>query len=312
VRKLEGAGERGDVLVRAFPRANLDIGDPEAVSRIFDELPGGPPDVLVNAAAYNQVDLSESDGRAEADRINGEGPRLLAEASYAAGVRLVHVSTDYVLEGVGPTPLSEDSPPSPRTAYGRSKLRGEEQVRKTSVEAMIVRTSWVFGPGRNFVGAMLRQARLRREEEVEGPLRVVDDQRGCPTYAADLAGGILDLADAASVGSGDGGVYHLCNAPDPADDDAPTWWDFARAILDARGFEDIPIDRATTADFAAPAPRPAFSVLGCDRAAGRGVRLRSWREALAAYLDSPDLEVTRRLNDPDSDRSPDGRRDDAR
>jgi dTDP-4-dehydrorhamnose reductase len=300
VRLLEGSAGRANGLVRGFARAELDIGDAEAVSRIFENLPGGPPDALVNAAAYNQVDLCESEGRSEADRVNGEGPRLLAEVCERVGTRLVHVSTDYVLSGVGPTPLVEDSEPAPSTAYGRSKLRGEEQVRKTSVEAMIVRTSWVFGPGRNFVGAMLRQARLRRTGEVEGPLRVVDDQRGCPTYAADLAEGIRDLVESTVTGSGDGGVYHLCNAPDPGDDAAPTWWDFARAILDARGFEDVPIDRATTADFAAPAPRPAFSVLACERAAEKGVRLRSWREALAAYLDSPDLELTRQLTDPTS------------
>ena len=155
-------------------------------------------------------------------------------------------------------------------------------------DAMIVRTSWVFGPGKNFVGAILRQAQLRREGEVQGPLRVVDDQRGCPTYASDLADAILVLVAA----SAPGGVYHWQNAADPGDPDAPTWWDFARAILDAAGYADLEVERVTSEEIAAPAPRPAYSVLGCGRAEAQGARRRSWREALAAYLDSADLQVT--------------------
>ena len=165
-------------------------------------------------------------------------------------------------------------------------------------DAMIVRTSWVFGPGRNFVGAILRQGRLRHSGEAEGPLRVVDDQRGCPTYAADLGEGIRQLVAATRPGAGRGGIYHLCNAADAGDGDAPTWWVFARAILDASGYDDLAIDRVTSADFVTPAERPAYSVLGCGRAASLGVRLRSWRDALADYLASPDVAVTRALQDP--------------
>jgi dTDP-4-dehydrorhamnose reductase len=254
--------------------------------------------VVVNAAAYNQVDRCEGEGREEAERVNGRGPGILAAACERVGARLVHVSSDYVFAGDATAPIREDARPAPRTAYGRSKLLGEEKVRAASSEAMIVRTSWVFGPGRNFVGTILRQARLRRSGEAEGPLRVVDDQRGCPTYSADLASGICRLASATARGRGQGGLYHLCNAPDPRDEDAPTWWDFARAILDASRYSELEIERLSSEQLAAPAPRPAYSVLACGRAAALGVKLRSWREALAAYLASPDLVTTVDQSDP--------------
>lgn len=299
VRSLtDEASAGGDVLARAFARSELDIGDPDAISSALDALDGGPPDVLVNAAAYNQVDRCESDGWPEAERVNGEAPGLLARACEELGARLVHVSTDYVLSGEGHGAIAEDADPAPRTAYGRSKLLGERRVQEASAEAIIVRTSWVFGPGRNFVGAILRQGRLRRSGEAEGPLRVVDDQRGCPTYAADLAEGIRRLASVTGPGAGQGGIYHLANAADPGDDDAPTWWDFARAILDGAGYGDLAIERVTSAEMVARAPRPAYSVLDCGRAASLGLRLRSWREALADYLDSPDVVATRALQDP--------------
>jgi dTDP-4-dehydrorhamnose reductase len=252
----------------------------------------------VNAAAYNQVDACEGPGVAEAERINGEAPGLLARACEAVGARLIHVSTDYVFPGVADVPIPEDAAPGPRTAYGRSKLLGEQRVQEGSPRAMIVRTSWVFGPGKNFVGAILRQGRLRRSGEVEGPLKVVDDQRGYPTYAADLAVAILELAVA--VGDGSGGIYHLCNGPDSRDEGPVSWWDFARAILDRQGYEDLAIERVTTQESGARAPRPAYSVMGCEKADALGVRLRSWRGALEAYLASPDLATTLALSDPNS------------
>ena len=277
-----------DRLVASLSHADLDIADSVAVARAFDGFEGGVPDVLVNAAAYNQVDRCESDGAEAALRTNGAGPGVLASVCGEAGTRLVHVSTDYVFSGDGGTPVREDATPAPRTAYGRSKLEGEQRVLDAAGDAMIVRTSWVFGPGRNFVGAILRQGQLRRSGELQGPLRVVDDQRGCPTYAADLADAIRVLA----VASAPGGIYHWQNAADPGDPDAPTWWDFARAILDATGYADLEIERVGTEDIAAPAQRPAYSVLSCERAEAYGAQRRSWREALVAYLGSPDLQAT--------------------
>jgi dTDP-4-dehydrorhamnose reductase len=287
VRGFSGA-ESTDRLLGAYSHAQLDIADRDAVGRVFGSFADGSPDILVNAAAYNQVDRCESDGADAAMRVNGEGPGILAAFCEDAGIRLIHVSTDYVFSGEGDYPVSEDAPPAPRTAYGRSKLEGEKRVRETSQAAMVVRTSWVFGPGKNFVGAILRQGRLRRTGDIEGPLRVVDDQRGCPTYAADLAQAIRTLAGC----SAPGGIYHWQNAPDPSDPEAPTWWDFARAVLDGAGYADLQIDRAQTEEMAAPARRPAYSVLGCERAELCGAARRSWRDALAAYLASPDLEAT--------------------
>ncbi len=286
VRELSKAGST-DQLAAAFSHADLDIADRDRVARAFDCWAGSPPDVLVNAAAYNQVDRCESDGAEAAMRVNGEGPGILAAACQAAGIRLLHVSSDYVFSGDSDAPVPEDAAPSPRSAYGRSKLAGEQRVREVSQQAIIIRTSWVFGPGKNFVGAIVRQARLRRAGEAEGPLRVVDDQRGCPTYAADLAEACRTLA----TGSAPGGIYHWQNAPDPGDPQAPTWWDFARAILDGAGYSDLEIDRVTTEDIAAAAPRPAYSVLGCERAEAHGASRRSWRDALAAYLGSEDFRT---------------------
>ena len=161
VRELSMAGST-DQLAAAFSHADLDIGDRDRVARAFDGWAGSPPDVLVNAAAYNQVDRCESDGAEAAMRVNGEGPGILAAACQAAGIRLLHVSSDYVFSGDSDAPVPEDAAPSPRSAYGRSKLAGEQRVREVSQQAIIIRTSWVFGPGKNFVGAIVRQARLRR------------------------------------------------------------------------------------------------------------------------------------------------------
>jgi len=263
-------------LVAALDHSELDIADPDALATVFGGLPGGAPDVLVNAAAMTAVDRCESE-RDLAFRVNAEAPGRLADLCAEEGVRMVHVSTDYVFDGRGPHPYREDDATGPETVYGASKLEGERRVRGASQEFLLVRTSWVFGPGKNFVKAILRQAQLRRSGEVTGPLRVVDDQLGCPTYAADLADGIQALVE-----SGARGIVHLSNA-EPA-----TWWDFARAILDATGHGHLEIERIATADIDLPAPRPRYSVLSCERAAGLGVRLRPWREALVAYLDSPD------------------------
>jgi dTDP-4-dehydrorhamnose reductase len=300
---------KADRLVAAFSHRDLDIGDAEAVaSRFqgFDSLEGGRPDVLVNAAAYNAVDRCESDGRDAARRVNAEGPGLLAAACERSGMRLVHVSSDYVLAGGGAvlagdgvTPLPETASPTPASAYGRSKAEGEQNVQRESSAALIVRTSWVYGPGRNFPGAILRQARLRRSGEEDGPLTVVDDQLGCPTYAADLAGGIRNLVRATGTDSRHAGIYHLCNAlpGELAPGEATSWWDFARAILDRQGYADLEIARGATADLKLAAPRPRYSVLACGRAAALGVKMRPWPDALDDYLASPDLRATLEMTD---------------
>jgi dTDP-4-dehydrorhamnose reductase len=276
-------GDPRQQLVAALDRAELDVGDAAAVEAFFEGMAPEPPDVLVNAAAFTGVDLCESE-EALAMAINGEAPGRLAQHCSRIGTKLVHVSTDYVFDGEASVPYPTSAPLAPASAYGRSKAEGERRVAAAQPEALVVRTSWVFGPGKNFVGAILRQAGLRRRGEVSGPLRVVADQAGTPTYAADLASGLLSLATlAAEDGRARelGGLYHLTNAGQT------TWWGFARAILDASGCADLEIERLATADLDLPAPRPLYSVLDCDRAAALGVRLRSWRDALVAYLESP-------------------------
>ena len=213
--------------------------------------------------------------REAAFAANARAPEQLARACADRGARFVHVSTDYVFAGDATEPYREEDATGPNTAYGRTKLAGEQRVRAVNADALVARTSWVYGPGKNFVAAILRQAALRRSGEVAGPLRVVDDQAGCPTYADDLATALRQLVAASA-----NGVVHLCNRG------AITWWDFARAILDETGHADLEIDRAKTADLDLPAPRPAFSVLDCSRAASLGVVLRPWRDALVSYLGS--------------------------
>jgi dTDP-4-dehydrorhamnose reductase len=236
---------------------------------------------VLNAAAHTAVDRAESE-RAAARAANATGPAAIAALCRESGARFAHVSTDYVFDGQGTRPYREDDPTGPTTVYGRTKLEGEGLVLAANPDALIVRTSWVFGPGKNFVGAILNQARLRRCGEVQGPLGVVDDQTGCPTYAADLAKGIRGLLDAGVTG-----LAHLCNSG------AISWWDFARAILDETGHDSLAIDRTRTVDNPRPAPRPAYSVLDCSRAASSGVVLRPWREALVAYLETPEGRALR-------------------
>lgn len=265
--------------VVACPRSQLDLGDGPRIAAVCEAWALGPDVVVANAAAHTGVDACETEVEA-AMAANAAGPAALARACAEAGAQFVHVSTDYVFDGLGEAPYVESHPTAPTTAYGRTKLEGEERVLAACPDSLIARTSWVFGPGRNFVVAILRQANLRRTGEVEGPLSVVDDQQGCPTYAADLAQGLRDLVAARASG-----IFHLSN------EGATTWWGFARAILDKTGYDDLVIERGQTAVLNLPAPRPAYSVLDCSRAAALGVVLRSWQEALADYLQSEDSPV---------------------
>ena len=267
------ADPRAEV-VAAVDLPEVDVADPAAVDRLFAGL---AVDVVVNAAAYTHVDRCEREPEV-AHRANAEAPRLLAEASARAGCRFVHVSTDYVFAGDSERPYREDDPTGPHSAYGRTKLAGEVAVQAVSSDVLIVRTSWVFGHGRNFLAAILDQAGKRRRGDAEGPLRVVADQHGRPTWAEDLAGGLLALLEA-----GAGGLYHLTGGGDVA-----TWWDLARQCLDETGHEDLVVERIATSELDLDAPRPAWSVLDCSKADALGVRLRDWREAVAAYLRSPE------------------------
>jgi dTDP-4-dehydrorhamnose reductase len=185
----------------------------------------------------------------------------------------VHVSTDYVFAGDGTRPYREDDPRC--VGVRPQQLEGERGAPRCASAG--VRTSWLYGRGRNFVAAILAQAEERRRQADPAPLRVVDDQRGRPTYAVDLAAAIHALVEAEARG-----LYHVANRGEA------TWWDLARASLDEAGFGDLGVDRIRTQDLSLPAPRPTYSVLDCSKAEALGVRPRSWREALRAYLRSPD------------------------
>jgi dTDP-4-dehydrorhamnose reductase len=265
--------ERDGIPVRAAD-LEVDIADPQAVERFLGAPPR--PAVVANAAAYTHVDRCEREPDT-ADRVNREGPLVLARACRALGAKLVHVSTDYVFPGDGSHPYRETDPTEPRSCYGRTKLAGERAVLDTCEDALVVRTSWVFGRGRNFLAAILAQAGERRSGKASGPLRVVDDQRGCPTYAVDLAEGLTRLVEARARG-----LYHLANAGET------TWWELARLCLDEAGYPDLAVERIRTRDLDLPAQRPAFSVLDCSKAEALGIAMRPWREAVRDYLHSAD------------------------
>ena len=252
----------------------LDIADHDSLASFLQGLVA--PVVVVNAAAMTHVDRCERQPAA-AWRANADGPERLAQVCEERGFRLVHVSTDYVFAGVAARPYREDDPPAPASEYGRSKLEGERRVLSRCASALVVRTSWVFGRGRNFVAAILAQAEERSRRGDLTPLRVVDDQRGRPTYAADLAAGIRALVAADARG-----LYHVANRGEA------TWWQLARASLDEAGFGDLGVDRIRTQDLSLPAPRPTYSVLDCSKAEALGLRLRSWEDALRAFLRSSD------------------------
>jgi dTDP-4-dehydrorhamnose reductase len=257
--------ESPDDVVRAVDLDVLDITDSAAVLALATEF---APDVIVNAAAYTAVDAAESNEDL-AYRVNATGPAVLAAAAGRLGARLVHVSTDYVFAGDGDHPYEVGDEPAPRSAYGRTKLAGELAVRELlPADSYVVRTAWVYGAtGANFVKTM---AKLERERDT---VSVVDDQRGSPTWSADLARSLVALARS----SAPAGTYHCTGTGDT------TWWGFTRAIFEELGADPDRVLPTTTDAFPRPAPRPAYSVLS-DRAwrdAGLPV-MPDWRDALRA------------------------------
>jgi dTDP-4-dehydrorhamnose reductase len=273
------AAAPGHEIAAAVDLPDVDIAEPEVVKALLTSR-GAPADYVVNAAAFTHVDRCQTEP-ALAHAANAVGPGVLAEACALAGSTLAHVSTDYVFAGDAETPYREGDEPAPATAYGATKLEGERRVFAASRDSLVVRTSWVFGEGRNFIAAILNQGRARRDGSASGPLAVVDDQHGRPTYAEDLAAAIVALLE-----GGARGLYHVANAG------VATWWDLARKSLDLAGFSDLAINRIRTEDLDLPAPRPRWSVLDCSKAEAKGVRLRSWQKAVRAYLESDISPVT--------------------
>ncbi len=246
----------------------IDITSPDSVAAALD---ASRPDVVVNAAAYTAVDAAE-EHEDVALAVNGVGPGVLATAvSERPGVRLVHISTDYVFPGDARTPYDEDADPAPRSAYGRTKLAGERAVGGTLPDrGFIVRTAWLYGEhGANFVRTMLTLEASKPE------IAVVDDQRGQPTWSRDLAGQIVALVDSGAPA----GIYHGTSSGET------TWFGLTREIYELIGADPDRVSPTTTDAFPRPAPRPAYSVLGHQGWAAVGLSpIRDWREALAEAL----------------------------
>lgn len=253
--------------VVAVRRSDLDVTDVAAVASLIRDV---RPAMVINCAAFTKVDLAESETQA-AEAVNAVAPGIMADACNEVGAMLVHFSTDYVFDGTQEAPYRETDPTNPVSAYGRTKLEGERAAARAT-RGLIIRTSWVFGDGSNFVRTIIAAGRTRPE------LSVVDDQVGRLTYAPDLAAGALALIEA-----GGEGLFHLTGSGDPS-----SWADVAETALGLAGVDCV-VKRISTDEYFSGrqgpiAPRPQNSVLDCSRAEGLGVMLRDWREALAGYL----------------------------
>jgi dTDP-4-dehydrorhamnose reductase len=261
-RAVVTAGREAGHETIGLARAELDITDPSAVAMAVAI---HAPDAVINCAAWTDVDGAESDEHA-ATQVNGEAPGHVARAASAAGARIVHISTDYVFDGAADRPWLESDPVSPINDYGRSKLAGERSVTAAGAEHAIVRAAWLFGAGgRNFVDTMLT---LARDRDV---VDVVTDQCGHPTWTGHLAGPLVRLA----LDEKQTGLFHATG------DGACSWRELADAVFRAAG-SWCRAEPTTSDRFPRPARRPAYSVLGTERAPG--VRIPHWRDGVIEYL----------------------------
>ncbi|WP_163711760.1 dTDP-4-dehydrorhamnose reductase [Mycobacterium timonense] len=265
------AGQGREVL--AHSSSQWDITDPAAAERIVRR-----GDVVINCAAYTNVDGAETD-EAGAFAVNEAGPGHLARACARAGAQLIHVSTDYVFNGdfggAAPRPYEPSDQTAPQGVYARSKAAGEQAVLAALPEAVVVRTAWVYtgGAGKDFVAVM------RRLAAGDGPVDVVDDQTGSPTYVGDLAEALLQIVDDRVPGP----ILHAAN------EGAVSRFEQARAVFEECGADPARVRPVSTDHFPRPAPRPAYSALSGGQSAAAGLRpLRPWRPALVAALAAAD------------------------
>lgn len=273
-RQVVAEGRRRGHPALGLSRLQADVTDRE---RLLDWGRSFRPEVVFNCAAMTAVDACETEEE-RAFAVNAGGAANAAALARAAGARLVQVSTDYVFDGAAREPYPEDAPTAPASVYGRSKLAGEGEAlseMEPGAVALVVRTSWLFGPGGpNFVATMLRLIAGGTD-----PLRVVDDQVGCPTYTPYLARALWDLAELGPQ-RGAAGVVHYRNR------EPISWCGFAREIAASRR-PAVAVEPITTAEAGRPAPRPAYSVLAVERferLTGRAVE--SWRAGLGRYIDT--------------------------
>jgi dTDP-4-dehydrorhamnose reductase len=254
------AGNAGHDVV-GYGRAELDVTDPAGLDRKFDL---ERPDVVINCAAWTDVDGAE-DAEEAAFAVNGSGAGHVAAAAAKLKATVLHVSTDYVFDGAKGAPYVESDQPAPLSAYGRTKLAGEEAVVAANKRHFVVRSAGLFGiGGRNFVETMLQLAEARNE------VTVVRDQVGSPTYTWHLAYGIVRLIEGIEYG-----IHHM------AAGDQCSWYEFAREIFEQASVE-CRVLSITSEEFGAAAPRPPFSALVSQRE--HAIRLPSWQDGLAGYL----------------------------
>jgi len=266
-----GAGQLGTAFRKVLPEArfvdlaDLDLTRLDLLAAALEEMRA---EAIVNCAAYTAVDRAEREEDL-ATLVNGAAVGVMAEHAARRRIPLLTFSTDYVFSGDAGEPYVESSPTGPVNAYGRSKLAGELAALAACPGALVVRTSWlVSGTHPNFVATMMRRAG-------EGVVRVVDDQRGCPTMADDLA-----PAAWAALRTGAAGILHLTNSGET------TWFDFARAVVALAGLDPRRVVPCATADYPTPARRPGYSVLGSERRPSLGLaELPSWQESLPAVVE---------------------------
>jgi dTDP-4-dehydrorhamnose reductase len=257
--------------VRLAGRPEVDFDHPDSVERCFRD---ADPALVINAAAWTAVDAAEVQREAAA-RANDSGPALLGDLCDAAAIPYIHVSTDYVFDGTKGAPYVETDTPHPTGIYGATKLAGENKILTRNPRATVLRTSWVYAAeGKNFVRTMLAAARKGQ------PIRVVADQRGCPTNADDLAAAVLSIVVRIRQGWREtyGGVFHAAGTGDVS------WYEFALAIFAAasrRGLAAPNVTPIATAEWPTPAKRPADSRLDCGKLENVfGVRLPDWQPSL--------------------------------
>ena len=274
--ELVRLGQAFDAEVHSCGRQQLDITDENRIQQILMRF---SPDVVINAAAYTHVDRAEDESDL-AYAVNKNGPAALARYCAANGLALIHISTDYVFDGTKGRPYRESDPVAPLSVYGHSKAQGESSIRSVLTRHIIVRTSWLYGVHRpNFVKTILK---LATEKTV---LRVVADQFGSPTSAADLAQAVLTIAKKISANEKfDWGTYHFCGKG------ITTWHGMAEKIIElAAAHTDLTarqVEAITTAQWPTPAKRPLYSVLDCTRLTNQfGIEPQPWQQSLQKTIE---------------------------
>jgi dTDP-4-dehydrorhamnose reductase len=238
------------------------------------------PDIVINCAAYTAVDKAESESEL-AFKVNEDGPENLAVACKKLNIPLIHISTDYVFNGTATIPYKEDDKANPMSVYGKSKWEGEEAIRNCLEKHLIIRTAWLYGVnGNNFVKTMIRLAKEREE------IRVVNDQKGCPTWTGDLADALVSMVNRIAKDMKDikWGTYHYCG------DGITSWHGFTKAIISkAKEWESFRIQKILaipTKEYPTPAKRPMWSAMDCTKLnEAFGIRNKDWKQGLSDMLE---------------------------